>query len=101
MESLTEFFVIRSKSGEFYKPTYGEKFWKPTMKKAKVYTNIGHAKCAITTKMEHYIHLKTSNWVKPSKEELDAYSKFEGCQIIKMGFMHSADESVRYTQGID
>lgn len=101
MEPLTEFFVIRNKDGEYYKPSNG-KFWKSDMKRAKIYTKIGHAKCAITTKMDQFDSLSKCKWLKPTEEQLHEYSKFNGCEIIKVGFMHpSPSEYVRYTQGKD
>jgi hypothetical protein len=95
---MTDFFVIRNKNGEFYKPTYHGNVWKPTMKKGKVYTNISHAKCAITTKLDHYNNLSTYKWLNPSKSDLDMYSKFKDCEIVKIGEMNGINEEIVYTQ---
>lgn len=80
---MTELFYIRNRKGEYYNPK-GD-LWRSSVKKAKIYTNIGYAKCAITTKMEHYGHISNPNsWVIPSKQELEEYELFTDCEIVKM-----------------
>ena len=81
------FYVIRSSDGLFYGKNFG---WVDSIKRAKVYTQIGHAKCALTNKLSewdsitrHASHFGQRNRFEEGVPEY--YSKFDGAKIMKIG----------------
>lgn len=71
---------------EWYKPHYGDKFWHKDLKRAKIYTNVGHAKSTITYKLETlnslYRHYN-QRW----PHSYAAHAKFRSAKIVEVGTM--------------
>jgi len=80
-------YAIRSKDGMWYKPNGYNKFWNKEFKKAKIYTKIGHAKCAITNKLDEWNSWKSKSGFVPYKdsEERESYKKFQDAEIVIIG----------------
>lgn len=81
----TSLYAIRCKTTkEQYKPGSYGKYWRKDFNRAKIYSNIAHAKSALTQKLNTIkSYCEPSNWGDP--EEKKALRKFKNAEIVCVG----------------
>ena len=86
--SKMKLYAIKSKDGFYYKPRFGDKFWRTELKSAKIYTRKGHASSALTLRLSERAQLMGSMFrEKWGKESRVAYEKFVDAEIVEVGDM--------------
>lgn len=81
---MATLYAIRcTTTGEWYRPSpLKERMWHTEFKRAKIYTQLGHAKSAITSKRQDWDYF-AKNCCLP--EERQAYKKFLDAEIVPVG----------------
>lgn len=86
---MATLYAIQALDGMYYKPRYGDDFWRPSVKQAKIYTKKGFAKSAITYKLEEFEYISNQRDYGYSRwpHSYDAFKKFLTAQIVEVGQM--------------